>query len=85
MFILTGLGNPGKEYELTPHNAGYMFLDSFREYLLKETNLEVSEWIDEKKMFLSDICKIKKSGELIGIFKSLFTKLITQGGGLRFS
>ena len=82
MFILTGLGNPGKEYELTPHNAGYMFLDSFREYLLKETNLEVSEWIDEKKMFLSEICKIKKSGELIGILQKPLTYMNSSGSAV---
>ncbi|MBU2025138.1 MAG: aminoacyl-tRNA hydrolase [Patescibacteria group bacterium] len=26
-FIITGLGNPGKEYEKTRHNAGFMALD----------------------------------------------------------
>ncbi len=27
--LLIGLGNPGKEYEHTPHNAGFMALDAF--------------------------------------------------------
>ena len=27
MKIIVGLGNPGKEYENTNHNAGYMVLD----------------------------------------------------------
>ena len=27
MKIIVGLGNPGKEYENTKHNLGFMFLD----------------------------------------------------------
>ena len=55
MFIITGLGNPTEQYEGTPHNAGYMFVDTLREYLLKNSQLDVSEWKNEKKIFLSDI------------------------------
>ena len=29
MMLIVGLGNPGKEYENTPHNAGFMALDEF--------------------------------------------------------
>lgn len=31
-YLIVGLGNPGKKYENTRHNAGFMFLD----YLIKE-------------------------------------------------
>ena len=29
MFLIAGLGNPGKEYENTRHNIGYMALDAY--------------------------------------------------------
>jgi len=31
MKLVVGLGNPGKEYENTRHNIGFMILDSFIE------------------------------------------------------
>ena len=31
MFIIAGLGNPGKEYAQTRHNAGYMVIDELAE------------------------------------------------------
>ncbi len=82
MFLITGLGNPGKEYENTAHNAGYFFVDSLREYLLINTNLQVSEWKSEK-IFLSDICRIKKDGELIGILQKPLTYMNLSGSAVK--
>jgi peptidyl-tRNA hydrolase, PTH1 family len=31
MFLVAGLGNPGEEYELTPHNLGFMTIDRLAE------------------------------------------------------
>ena len=31
MFLVAGLGNPGEEYELTPHNLGFLVVDRLAE------------------------------------------------------
>lgn len=79
MFLITGLGNPTKQYENTPHNAGYMFVDRLREELLENGALEVSKWKNEKKMFLSEICRIKKDGELIVLLQKPLTFMNNSG------
>ena len=39
MYLIAGLGNPGKEYETTRHNAGFMVIDALADKL----NVDVSE------------------------------------------
>lgn len=51
MFLLAGLGNPGRDYALTRHNAGFMAVD----YLAMQTN---ATW-KAKAKFSSQICDIK--------------------------
>ena len=43
--LLVGLGNPGDEYELTRHNAGFLALDAF-----VEANAEMEPWISKKSL-----------------------------------
>jgi PTH1 family peptidyl-tRNA hydrolase len=83
MFLITGLGNIGKEYESTPHNVGFLFLDILKERLSHIPSLQVSEWINEEKLFSSDICKVKKNGELIFLLQKPRTYMNRSGIAVR--
>lgn len=50
-FVIVGLGNPGKQYESTRHNVGYIAID----WLAKEFGAE--EWKDSQK-FLSEVADV---------------------------
>ena len=40
MKLVVGLGNPGKEYEKTRHNSGFMALEEFAEMIQVDFNRE---------------------------------------------
>lgn len=41
--LIVGLGNIGKDYEKTRHNAGFIFLDQFRERFLPNLNWSIEK------------------------------------------
>ena len=60
MKIIVGLGNPGKEYEKTNHNIGFLFI----EFLENKYNFSVT-----KKMCDSLICETTFEGEKVVFVK----------------
>lgn len=65
--LIVGLGNPGKEYERTRHNAGFLAID----ILLQELHLEPTATITEtnvdgqKVVFLKPDRFMNRSGEQV--------------------
>lgn len=62
MRLIIGLGNPGKEYERTRHNAGFLFVDALRE------KWAFPEFSAEKK-FAGSVSAGMKDGEKVLLVK----------------
>ncbi len=65
MKLIVGLGNPGKQYEKTRHNIGFMVLDALHARL---QSADISEWELSKK-FNANIAGCVISGEKIFLAK----------------
>ena len=62
MKLIVGLGNPGKEYENTRHNVGFIYLDNYA----KENGFSIS-----KEKFNGNFWEITKNDEKIIFLKPL--------------
>lgn len=71
MRLIVGLGNPGREYENTRHNIGFMFLD----YITHEANFSLNKKFNaleyetningEKILFIKPLTFMNLSGESV--------------------
>ncbi len=78
MKLIVGLGNPGKEYENTRHNAGFLFVDVLREKFLYQNTLYPTEWRTEET-FQSDIAFIKNGSKIVAILQKPSTFMNLSG------
>ncbi|MCL4461368.1 MAG: aminoacyl-tRNA hydrolase [Nitrospirae bacterium] len=69
---IVGLGNPGREYERTRHNAGKIFLDSLAERVKIPLNQKKSsmqwgegEWKGEKLLLVFPLTYMNLSGKVV--------------------
>lgn len=79
-YLIVGLGNPGKEYEQTRHNIGYMALDRFVESLNIENKDKRYEFSVERHAYMTEV-KVK-GRTLILIKPTTFMNL--SGKAVRF-
>ena len=54
MKLVVGLGNPGKQYEATKHNIGFMVIDAIAD------SASHTPWREEQK---AEVCSINVAGE----------------------
>lgn len=78
MKLITGLGNPGKEYENTRHNTGFMFMDALREKFMYQNTLFPTEWRKEET-FKSEIAFIKNGSRIVAILQKPMTFMNNSG------
>jgi len=76
MKLIVGLGNPGKEYEKTRHNVGFMVIDNYcqnEKFQNKFNGLYVDKIINnEKVIFLKPLSYMNLSGDVVLQYTNYF-------------
>lgn len=79
MKLIVGLGNPGKEYEKTRHNIGFMCIDKIANYFNVDFNMNKFNGIytqfnynGEKIILLKPLKYMNLSGEVVRDFVNFF-------------
>lgn len=82
MKILVGLGNPGKEFEKTPHNAGFISLDILAKKL-HDLGYVVENWheIKKEKSVLAEV--FTGDGRRVAVLVKPQTYMNLSGGAVQ--
>lgn len=82
MKILVGLGNPGREFEKTPHNAGFIALELLA-VKLHDLGLVVEDWHEIKKE-KSILCEVfTGDGKRVAVLVKPQTYMNLSGGAVQ--
>ena len=72
MILIAGLGNPGKEYYLTRHNAGFLLVERLLENLeVKDkkrkfkSKIAFASFAEEKVLFIQPLTFMNESGSAV--------------------
>ncbi len=79
MYLIVGLGNPGREYENTRHNVGFSAVDFIADRYNIDVNREKYKGVygegrinNEKVILLKPTTYMNLSGEAIGLIKDFY-------------
>jgi len=78
MKLITGLGNPGKKYQNSRHNVGFMLVEMLRDRFLFQKNFRVTDW-EEEKTFMSELAFLKNGSRIVAIFQKPLTYMNNSG------
>lgn len=78
MKLIVGLGNPGKEYSNSRHNAGFMFLETLKDKFLYQKDIYATEWRIEDT-FKGEISFVKRGSTIVAVLLKPLTFMNNSG------
>jgi len=78
MKLIVGLGNPGKEYSSSRHNAGFMFLEALKDKFLYQKDIYATEWRIEDT-FKGEISFVKRGSTIVAVLMKPLTFMNNSG------